>query len=382
MSSVRMIAQQAGVSITTVSRALNNDPAVNRRTRERVLEVANNCGYVATMGRRITTNIGFAYTGGQTLSTVFDTSVLEGVAKGVDEQRFDVVLLNLQRDKEREETYTQFFMRKGVRGVILRTTAESREVCRAIAAEGFPHVVISERFDSGEVNFIDCDSKTSSVRAVEYLITLGHRRIAFARNVVPDCDHLDRTEGYREALTRASLPFDGNLIFEHPANLAGGATVLEMVMNMTPRATAIYFADPLLAVGAVNRAHELGARIPADLSVIGFDDGCLRQSVYPKLTAVCQDASALGFEAALRLTRVLADATAEPFQKTVPSFFEVNQSTGPPPKLHAEPTAAAPGTGQVTPGQPRVAGLAASVIAESRSEPQKDEVSQNESHTP
>jgi DNA-binding LacI/PurR family transcriptional regulator len=331
MSSVRHIAAEAGVSISTVSRALNNDPAVNPRTREIVLAVANRTGYVATVGRRVTNNIAFAYAGRQTISSVYDSALLEGIVRGADTSRFDVMLLNLQRDKGAEETYTQFFMRKGVRAVVLRTTSESRHVCQAIADENFPMVVISERFESKNVSFVDCDSKTDSIRAVEYLISLGHRRIALVMHVIPDCDHLDRFEGYREAMIGHGLPVDERLVLRFPANLSGGATAMAMLSRMANRPTAAFFADPMLAVGAVNKAHELGIQIPEDLSVVGFDDSDIRHSVYPTLTAVCQDAAQLGHEAALRLTRMLVRKKMERFQITLPSFFEANGSTGAPP---------------------------------------------------
>lgn len=330
MASVRQIAEGAGVSITTVSRALNNDPSVSPGTRERILSVANRAGYVPTVGRRSVTNLGFAYTQEITLAHPFDTAVLEGVFRGLAECRFDLVVLDMTRDKARNETYTQFFMRKGVRGVILRTMAESRYVCRTIAAEGFPHVVISERFDSPDINSIDCDSQPDSVRAVGYLISLGHRRIAFGMHNVPDRDHLDRFEGYKRALADNGLPYDENLVFKHPFTLAGGATIINMIMSLADQPTAVYFADPLLSVGAVKRAHELGLIIPDDLSIVGFDDTDMRYGVHPTLTAVCQDAGVLGFEAAHWLTRKLTQTNGQHLQKTVPSFFEVNHSTGPP----------------------------------------------------
>ena len=105
-----------------------------------------------------------------------------------------------------------------------------------------------------------------------------------------------------------------------------------MAMSMPDRPTAIYFADPLLAVGAVKKAHELGVRIPADVSIVAFDDTEVRHGVYPAMTAVCQDAAALGFEAASALTRMLVKPPGERFRRTLPTFFEVNQSTGPPPE--------------------------------------------------
>jgi DNA-binding LacI/PurR family transcriptional regulator len=223
----------------------------------------------------------------------------------------------------------------GVRGVLLRTTAQSRHICEAIADEGFPAVVISERFDAPHVGFIDCESRNDSVQAVEYLIRLGHRRIAFAMNAVPDCDHLDRFEGYKEALERNSLPFDEGIVFKQRASLSGGATLVEMLVRVADRPTAVYFADQVLAVGGVNKAHELGLRIPDDLSIVGVDDSEMRYSVHPTMTAVCQDAAQLGFEASLGLTRMVTRASKTCFQKTLPSFFEVNESTGPPGKSAA-----------------------------------------------
>lgn len=330
MASVRQVAERAGVSISTVSRVLNNDPAVNSETRDRVLSAANLSGYVPSIGRRVTTYIGYAYTGRRTLTGAFDAAVLDGATRGAEEHRLDIVILDLPRDKQPDETYTQFFMRKGVRGVILRTLADSREVCLRIAEEGFPHAVVSDRFDDARVNYVDCDSKADSARAVDYLISLGHQRIAFGMHNLPDRDHLDRLDGYFEALAQHKLPVDERLIFRHPSNFAAGATILKLAGTMAEPPTAIYLADPLLAVGAVQKAHELGVRIPDDLSIIGFDDADVRFGVYPTLTAVCQDADKLGFQAAAALGRMLTNGGARRFRVTLPTFFEINRSTAAP----------------------------------------------------
>jgi len=339
MASYNQIAAQAGVSITTVSRALNNDPAVNPETRRRVLAVANRAGYVATMGRRVTTQIGFAYTGEASLAHAFDAALLEGITRGTFKCRFDVVILDLQRDKQPGESYTQFFMRRGVRGVILRTYADTRNVCEAIAAEGFPHVVIADRFDAPEVNFIDGESRMDSVRAVEYLIDLGHRRIAFGMHNVQDRDHSDRFEGYKTALSRHGLAYDEGLVFRQHWSLAGGATAMKMAVSMPHPPTAVYFADPMLAIGAVKMCHELGVRIPADMSIVGFDDTDLRFSVHPTLTAVCQDARSLGYEAGSYLSNRLTDCSGARLRASVPTYFEIHQTTAAPSNGRAPATA-------------------------------------------
>lgn len=327
MASVRHIAEVAGVSIATVSRALNNDPSVCPRTRDQIISVANGAGYRFNVGKRVTTQIGFAYTQEATLAHPYDAAVLEGAVTGLSGYHFDLVILNLQKDKRSTESYTQFFMRRGVRGVLLRTMAATRDVCQAIADEGFPHVVVSERFGNTNVNYVDCDSSGDSRRAVDYLVALGHRRIAFAMHNLPDRDHLDRYEGYKSALEEHGLPVCEELVFRQPFTLAGGATVIDMILNQPEHPTAIFFADPLLGVGAVKKAHARGLRIPDDLSIVGFDDTDLRFAVHPTLTAVCQDARALGQEAARWLARKLNGDPENIFQKTITTFFEINEST-------------------------------------------------------
>jgi len=331
MSSVRIIAEEAGVSIATVSRVLNNDPAVRPATRESVLSVMQRVGYHKLQPADVTPRvIGFAYTQKRTLAHPFDSAVFDGVVRGCEEARFDVLLLNMTREMTPGETYAQYFRRKSVRGVILRTAEATRSECERIAAEGVPHIVISERFDAEGVNYIDGDSNAECCRAVEYLIALGHRRIAFAMHNIPDRDHVDRLSAYRSALEAHGVAYDERLVLRHPSTLAGGATVMTMIRSLWHPPTAVFFADPVLALGAVKRAHELGVRIPEDLSIIGFDDTDMRYAVHPTLTAVCQDASLLGLEAARWLTR---GDFSEPLRRTIPTFLEINASVGPAPTV-------------------------------------------------
>lgn len=331
MSSVRQIAKRAGVSITTVSRVLNSDPSVSSETRSKILSIATDTGYVRSFGRRVTTQIAFLYTQDVTISHAYDAAVLEGAFRGLDEQRYDLTLLSLRRDMNPHESYSQFFIRKGVRGVLIRTTSRTRDECRKIADCGIPHVALSERFDNPNVCYIDAESKAESQRAVKYLIDLGHTRIAFGMHNIPDRDHLDRLAGYKDALLEAGLPFDDQLVFKQPVTLEGGASIVSVMMTMKDRPTALFFADPLLAVGATKQAHRSGIRVPEDLSIIGFDDTNVRYGVHPTLSAVCQDAMNLGFEAARWLTGVIEGTASGPLRKTLTTFLEINESTTHPP---------------------------------------------------
>lgn len=333
MASIRQVAKDAGVSIATVSRVLNNHESVGAEVRARVQASINRCGYIAQVGRRATSYIAIAYTGRLSFGEPFDATLSQGMAEAMAESDWDLVVLNLPRDKKPTESYTQFFTRKGVRGVILRTTMRTRNVCRQIVDEGFPALVVSDHFAEPGINYIYCDSYPSSRQGVGHLLDLGHRRIALAISELEDTDHADRLRAYESMLTEHGLPLDGTLIFRTPPKRPDGAQVIRAMMGMAHPPTAIFIADPMVAVGAINEAHQLGIRVPHDLSILAFDDADVRHNVHPKLTAICQDARQLGYEAFNLLVRQLQvglDGPA-PVQQALRTWLEINGTTQQPP---------------------------------------------------
>ncbi len=332
MTTIRTVAKDASVSIATVSRVLNNQPGVSKAIRSKVLESVNRCGYVATVGKRATSYLGLMYTGPATIGSPYDGAILAGIGSAADESNLDMALVNMHRDKRSNETYTQFFLRKGVRGIILRTTERSRFVCEQIAAEGFPAIVVGDRLDFGKnVSYVHCDSKTTTYQGVEHLITLGHRRIALAISDVQDADHVDRQQAFERAMADNRIEIDRKLFFHIPAQRPDGAQVVRKMMSMDYPPTAAVFTDPEVAVGAINEAHKLGVRVPKDLSILGFDDSDLRSLVYPKMSAVCQDARRLGYESFQILARFVTSRTRiEPIREEFPSWLEINETTGRP----------------------------------------------------
>lgn len=333
MANVRAVAKRAGVSPATVSRVLNNHPTVSAEVRQRVVAATNETRYAATVGRRSTTNIALVYTGEVSLGSPFDAAMMAGMSRGMEEYGYDLMILDARRAKLPHETYTQMFVRRGVRGCVLRTTTATRGVCEAIVDEGFPVVVVADRFEKPNVNYIYSDSRDSAREAVEHLIGLGHRRIAIGVNVVDDSDHADRIAGYKQALADHGIAFDRKLLLRVPANREGGWQLMRRVMSMPDRPSAAFLADPMTVVGAMAEARKIGVEIPRDLSIVGFDDAELRYSVYPELTAVCQDAAALGREAFTALYGMLdQQAEGKPVvRKAMRTWLEVHGSTAPPP---------------------------------------------------
>jgi len=332
MSTIRKVASDANVSIATVSRVLNNNPGVSQDVRNRVLESVNRCGYVANVGRRATSFLAWAYTGPSSWGSAYDAAICEGLASAMDESELDLVLLNVHRDKRAGESYTQFFLRKGVRGVLLWTTKRTRDVCEQISEEGFPALVLGDKFEDSPVDYIYCDSHSTSMQGMEHLIALGHRRIALAiSDIIEDSDHADRLTAYETSLREASIELDRKLYFHVPASRPDGAQIIRSMMSMAEPPTAVFVTDPSVAVGALNECHKLGISVPDDLSVLGFDDTDVRYRVYPNMTAVCQDARRLGYEAFKLLSpNIGEDNHSKTIQETYGTWLEINGTTGQP----------------------------------------------------
>lgn len=338
MASVRDIAAKARVSVATVSRALNDKPNVDAATRDRVLAAARQIGYVKSAPMKVSDVVALAYPGEIVRADygAFDSSLMFGILRGLNAHRFDVTILNISRDRDPRENYRSFFARKGVKGVILRSFEDSRDACEAIAEEGFPSIVVADRFENPKVNFICTESRSDSRRAVEHLIRLGHRRIALGVHFVRDTDHRDRCEGYREALEDNGVKFDPRLLVDLVADMNGGANAVRYLMDLPDRPTAIFFTDPMATLGAMHACRDLGVHVPQDLSIVGFDDSDVRYHAFPPFTAVCQDASLLGYESARWLVRRINGESQEPLRSVRQTSFEINQTTSVPPSQGAK----------------------------------------------
>jgi LacI family transcriptional regulator len=293
MTTIRRVAQKAGVSIATVSRVVNGSTAVAPELRDRVLAAVSRCGYAPTIGRRSAASIALVYTGPFSVGSPYDAACFDGIISAMLESDFDLKIAHLRRDKSPDETFSQFFFRKGIRGAVLRSTSADRDIARRIGDEGFPAVVLGDRFDHPKLAFAYNDSRTASVEGIEHLISLGHRRLAFAANNTDDGDHIDRLEAYRQTLKNHAI-YDEQLEFRVPAHRLDGAQLMRKMLSLTNPPTAVFIADPLTAAGAVNEAHKLKLRIPEEMSILGFDDTDTRYSVVPTMTAICQDSRELG----------------------------------------------------------------------------------------
>lgn len=327
MPSIRDVAKEAGVSIATVSRVINGAEGVAPNLHRKVSEAVKACNYSPSVGKRSLTSIALIYTEGVWISSPYDSACVQGIVEALEETEYDLLLLDAKRDKSSSETLRQFFTRKGAVGAVIRSTSAERARIAKWAEEGLPLVMLGDHFECEGLLFTYAASGNASRQAVEHLVSLGHKRIAFAACDRDDGDHLDRLEAYKSVLNEHGL-FDEGLVCRVPPYRMDGMQLLRNLLGMPNRPTALFIADPLVAVGAINEAHRLGVRVPDELSIVGFDDRDTRTSVFPRMTAVCQDATVLGREAAKSLLRQIespaaAAGPAEPQE----AWFEVCSTT-------------------------------------------------------
>lgn len=333
MASIRDVAKQAGVSIATVSRVLNGHGSVAPHLRKQVLEAIDRCAYTPAVGLRSQKSIALIYTGPFTPGSPYDSACIEGMVDAMRHTPYDLVLIDLRRDKAADETYRQFFARKGICGAIVRSTAAERRLVERMAADGLPMVMLGDHYENAPLPFVYADSSTASRQAIEHLVSLGHTRIAFAACEREDGDHRDRFEAYRATLESRGL-MHPDLVGHIPPHRMDGEKLIRNLLGLPHRPTAVFIADPLVAVGAINEAHRMGVKIPDELSIIGVDDTDIRSLIYPKMTAVCQDSRKLG-QLALEsvVSRVSLDGKKHEPPRSHPAWLEINETTAPPPEV-------------------------------------------------
>jgi LacI family repressor for deo operon, udp, cdd, tsx, nupC, and nupG len=334
-ATVRDIASLAGVSAASVSRALRDPASVSSRTRERVrgaLVKIERGGEAGTESALPAIGCLFADATSGPRFGGFDATIWGGVARAAMGHGTEVLLLNVDR-RAPGESIAEMIRRRGVGALAVRVDPGASGVLDEIAEAGVPTLVVAHRHDHPKVGYIRVASRETSRDAVSHLVHLGHRRIAFCRNRVPDQDHANRAEGYRDALRAHGIEPDPALELTATADAEGGVTTVDRLLAMPDRPTAAYFADPLPTIGALRRLHEVGVRVPDAFSVVGFDDDNARVLGTPVYTAVCQDAPTLATTTGQLLCRMMRGAAAEsPPRIDLESRFEINQTTGPAPK--------------------------------------------------
>lgn len=323
---IQDIARLAGVSHSTVSRVLNKKPDVDVTTRERVLQVMQEQGYVPNLaaaqlagGRSqilgvLVPSLAWPFIPdimqgvvGASLHWPLIPEIMRGVTEFIGETSYELLLYSISRHKDHRDVINRILATQLVSGLLAILPGEAADDLMRAHEQELPLVVID---DQGVVNglpWVGTDNRYGAYLAVKHLIGLGHRRIGHIRGLFA-CSE-ERYQGYCDALREAGLPLDPALVLQGDFEIASGQACARVFFAMPERPTAIFVGNDQMAYGVLAAAEQRGVRVPHDVAVVGFDDIPLSAHIRPALTTVRQPFFEMG-QCAAELLLSLADPNA------------------------------------------------------------------------
>jgi len=325
------VAHEANVSYSTVSRVVNNKSYVKPETRERVLQAMNTLGYQANVQARSlaggkTNVIGVMVRG---IVGQYTAEIVRGIDDIIAGAGYDLMLYTTHQRTSRESAYVNGMVRGLAEGLLLILPEELDRYGENLRRYQYPYVLIDHRSVTGEDHSIIVANYEGAYAAIQHLINLGHRRIGFLKGTMDIYSAVDRFAAYTQALSNNNIPYDPDLVrqgdFLHPTGFAMGGELLDLAQ----RPTAIFASSDMMALGVMDAARMRGLSIPADLSLIGFDDIPMAAATYPRLTTVRQPLEEMGRVAAQILLRAMKNPSLPSETVILGTELIIRDSTAP-----------------------------------------------------
>jgi LacI family transcriptional regulator len=307
------VAKLAGVSPTTVSHVLSGKRLVAESTRDTVRDAIRQLGYrpnniARSLRTRRSRMIAVVV---PDLTNPFFAVLTRGLADAVDGAGYGTYVCNTDGIPDREGAFLADVVDRGVDGVVMAAGNVTAQAPFGPAGLGVPAVCVGGSLDDDpHVDLVTPDDGVGSHAAVCHLIARGARRIAMVMG--PASSGSARDEGYSRALTEAGLPVDPELMVRGDWTRPGGHKAMHALMAGADRPDAVFCANDLMAIGAIDAVHELDLTVPGDVAVVGFDDVDAATIVNPPLTTVRNPAYETGYTAGeLLLSRILGSYRGE-----------------------------------------------------------------------
>ncbi|HST83181.1 MAG TPA: LacI family DNA-binding transcriptional regulator [Kineosporiaceae bacterium] len=309
------VATRAGVGRGTASRVINGSEQVSEVSRAAVLQAIDDLGYVPnraarSLVTRLTDVVALVVSESEErfFGEPFFGQIVRGVSGALAGSQRQLLLTMAHRAHDRGRL-DNYLSRQHVDGVLLLSLHGDDPLPRQLEARGVPAVLGGRPSQPSPLHFVDADNVGGAGLAVAHLVSTGRRRIATIHGPQDMIAGLHRLAGYRSALTEAGLPFDPALVAEGDFSEQSGWRAAETLLRQAPDLDAVFAASDQMAVGAIAALTEHGRRVPADVSVVGFDDSPSSRFVTPRLTTVHQPVEAMGTAMVHLLSDVIADPT-------------------------------------------------------------------------
>lgn len=330
MSNLKKVAEHAGVSIATVSRVINDTQNVNPKTKAKVeLAIKKLNFYPNRVAQRLRSTgrknklIGLVL---PDIQNPFYVDVIRGVEEFAYQNNFAVMIGNFGQDEKKEKLYLEILQSEEVDGFIVAPSHGKDKNIIKLIENDFSVVCIDRGLTTVDVDVVKVDNKKGAFNAIEYLIGLGHTKIAHITGHPQIPTTLERISGFEKALKKHNIPLDTNLVRSKKSDYESGSQLMGELLDLPEPPTAVFTANNLLTLGALETIHKRGLNIPDDISIVGFDDMYWSMSLNPPLTAVKQSGYEIGKRAAELLLQRLLDPDRSNVRLILNTELKIRQS--------------------------------------------------------
>ncbi len=337
-SVIEDIAKELNISTASVSRALNDKPGVSAELRAKVLEKAREMQFAASFSARglatsQTFGLGFFVREKPGLSTYTDPfygEILHGAEQALAQSNYHLTIANLTDKILAAPAQFRFVRERRVDGMILAGPDIPSDFILAMIKTQLPVVLVDNYLEHSQAHCINADDEGGAYLGAHHLLALGHERIGVLSGPHSWPSNRRRVQGYRRALAEAGL--SAPVIVADRTTIDSGQAAFRQLIAEAPDITGVLAVNDSMAIGAIRAARAAGRHVPADLSVIGFDNISWAELNDPPLTTLDAPKNQLGVEAANRLVSLLATTTTSSTQLTVAVQLVERASSGPPPR--------------------------------------------------
>lgn len=315
------VAREAGVSMATVSRVVNNNPNVKPQTRKKVFEAIERLGYrpnavARGLASKKTTTVGVVI---PDISNWIFAEVARGIEDIANMYHYNIILSNADKRKEKEIRVINTLLEKQVDGLLFMGGVVTEDHIQAFRTSSVPVVLCGTKDENYTMPSVDIDHEKAAFDAVNVLIASGHRDIAMISGTLQDpANGYARYQGYKKALEAAGIPMREDYVRVGNYRYESGIEAAKYFLELNPRPTAIFSATDEMAIGAIHTIQDSGLKVPTDVAVISVDNIRMASMVRPTLTTVAQPMYDIGAVSMRLLTKLMNKESTDNMQVILP----------------------------------------------------------------
>lgn len=328
------VAEEAGVSYSTVSRVVNNKSYVKSETRAKVMQAMTRLGYQANIQAR-------SLAGGRSnvigllvvdLTTEYMGAIIHAVDDILAANQYELMLFTTHRRKTKESAYVNMMAHGFADGLLIVLPREPEAYLWSLHQRDFPYVLIDQIGIAETDLSVTAANIHGGYEATRHLIALGHRRIGIITGWMDMVAARHRLDGYRAALADYNIPYDECLVFEGDFLQSSGFHGANHLLDLPQPPTALFASNDVTAMGVLDAVRMRGLSVPDDISVVGFDDIPMAAISIPKLTTVSQPLTEMGKRAAQMLIDLIQKPEEKQSSIVLPTELVIRESTAQPPR--------------------------------------------------